>query len=107
MMLWEGVRPLSNLFPAYSSEFIQVSEVFHRELAETYPHIDLFEEYGRMNIWLRANPRRRKTQRGIPRFIVNWLMKVPKPSGEIRVGANPFQNVHVRPEALARARERK
>lgn len=31
------------------------------------------EELRRMNVWFDANPTRRKTSRGIRRFIVNWL----------------------------------
>jgi hypothetical protein len=38
-----------------------------------YPELDLRRELERMASWLEANPRQRKTARGIPRFVRNWL----------------------------------
>jgi hypothetical protein len=40
---------------------------------EAYPAIDVLGELRKMTMWLEANPSRRKTERGMPRFCVNWL----------------------------------
>lgn len=40
---------------------------------DTYPGIDVLAEGRRARAWLDANPTRRKTRRGMKRFLVNWL----------------------------------
>jgi hypothetical protein len=40
-----------------------------------FPNINVAQEFCSMAIWLEGNPARRKTQRGIKRFIANWLIK--------------------------------
>lgn len=44
-----------------------------REYWESYPGLDLESELRRARQWLRDNPKRRKTDRGMPRFLTNWL----------------------------------
>lgn len=43
--------------------------------AELYPAVDVLQELRKMKGWLDANPERRKTKRGIKRFINSWLSK--------------------------------
>lgn len=38
-----------------------------------FPGVDVPQELHKMRAWLKANPTRRKTRRGVNRFIVNWL----------------------------------
>jgi len=38
-----------------------------------YPAVDVMGELKRMRAWLDARPTRRKTARGIKRFITGWL----------------------------------
>ena len=40
---------------------------------EAYPGVDVYQALRSMGAWLEANPAKRKTARGINRFIVNWL----------------------------------
>ena len=40
---------------------------------ETYPGVDIQQGFRSMRAWLIANPTRRKTQRGIGRFVMAWL----------------------------------
>lgn len=40
---------------------------------ELFPGVDVMNELRRMLAWLEANPRQRKTPRGIARFIQGWL----------------------------------
>jgi uncharacterized protein YdaU (DUF1376 family) len=40
-----------------------------------YPAVDVMQQLRNMSGWLEANPTRRKTAKGILRFVVNWLAK--------------------------------
>lgn len=42
---------------------------------DLYPAVDVRQELRKMVGWLDANPSKRKTSRGIKRFITNWLSK--------------------------------
>lgn len=42
---------------------------------ELYPATDVICELRKMKGWLESNPNKRKTKRGIKRFITNWLAK--------------------------------
>lgn len=43
------------------------------EWSELYPAVDVMQALRKMKGWLDANPKKRKTKRGILHFIVNWL----------------------------------
>ena len=45
------------------------------EWKAAYPAVDVVAELRRMRAWLDANPRRRKTRRGMKAFVVNWLSR--------------------------------
>lgn len=42
---------------------------------ELFPAVNVLQELRKMSAWADANPQRRKTDRGIRKFIVNWLSK--------------------------------
>ncbi len=42
---------------------------------EQYPQLHVASELRKAQAWLDANPTRRKTPFGMPRFLVNWLNK--------------------------------
>ncbi|OEF57935.1 hypothetical protein [Enterovibrio norvegicus] len=44
-------------------------------LSKTYPNIDVRAEIAKAADWLASNPTRRKTPRGIKRFITGWLSR--------------------------------
>lgn len=46
-----------------------------QEWAGLYPAVDVIQQLRAMRGWLLANPKNRKTQLGMPRFINNWLAK--------------------------------
>ena len=56
------------------SEYI-VSEEDIAEWRKTYPAVDVEQELREMRSWCRANPKLRKTKRGVRRFIVAWLAR--------------------------------
>lgn len=43
--------------------------------AELYPNVNILQELRKMKGWLDANPAKRKTSRGIKRFITSWLAR--------------------------------
>lgn len=62
-------------------------ETFNPEEADiiawqkTYPAIDVHQELMAMESWLDANPTRRKTKKGIKRFINAWLARAQDKGG--------------------------
>lgn len=42
---------------------------------DAFPAVDIESQLKRMIVWLNANPTKKKTRRGINRFIVSWLSK--------------------------------
>ena len=47
----------------------------YRLMVATYPGLDVKQCLHVAQAWLVTNPRRRKTKRGMPRFINNWLSR--------------------------------
>lgn len=54
---------------------------------QAYPAVDIRQELLRMISWLDANPKRKKTRRGIDRFITTWLSKEQDRGGVYRGNA--------------------
>jgi hypothetical protein len=53
-----------------------------------YPRLDVLQECRMACAWVEANPTRRKTKRGMPKFLVGWLNRAqPKPGGYQRQAA--------------------
>ena len=51
------------------------------EWQRAYQDIDVFNEMAAMSCWLDANPGRRKTKRGMKRFVNSWLQRANKAGG--------------------------
>ena len=64
---------------------------------EAYPAVDIRQELRKMIAWLEANPQRRKTRRGIDRFICIWLSREQDKGGRYKGGA-PQEQVSVQQE---------
>ena len=58
------------------------------EWSELFPAVDVMQELRKMKSWLDSNKTRRKTKRGIARFINNWLSK-EQDQGRIPVRSEP------------------
>jgi len=54
---------------------------------KTYPAVDVFGELAKMESWLDANPTKRKTFKGIKRFVNSWLSRA-----QDRGGSSPIQS---------------
>lgn len=56
-----------------SGETWDLTESGDELLARAFPEIDRLEQYAKAAGWLGANPTKRKTPRGMPRFLFGWL----------------------------------
>ena len=59
--------------PLIDNTLYQISEEKVNEWQQVYQAIDVKNELEKMKCWLNANPKNRKTRKGIERFIVAWL----------------------------------
>lgn len=76
-----------------------VSQNDFEEYEELYPNVDIMQELRKMKGWLNANPTKRKTKRGIKRFINSWLSREqdkPKPNN-ISNNVNISNNIKEKP----------
>lgn len=56
-------------------------------LRQLYPAVDVEQEFRKMYAWLDSNPKNRKTERGIKRFITGWLGRAQDKAPSIRSSA--------------------
>lgn len=62
--------------------FFDVTEGYFLEQVALYPGVNIEQEFRNMLGWLNSNPAKRKTPRGIKRFITTWLQNSQdKPRG--------------------------
>lgn len=61
-----------------------------KEWQELYPSIDVMQELRKMKGWLNANPTKRKTKKGIKRFINSWLSRSVDKANQNRNEVLPF-----------------
>ena len=65
--------------------------IFQRDIdtfADLYPAVDILQAMRGMKGWLMTNPTKRKTKRGIGRFINSWLAREQDKGGKKAVGYN-------------------
>jgi hypothetical protein len=43
------------------------------EWQDTFPNVDVLQQLKSMKLWLKDNPKKRKTKNGVRRFVTNWL----------------------------------
>lgn len=77
-------KPIITLTLHDNSEYAVV-EYQLKEWQELYPDVDIMQELRNMKGWLNANPTKRKTRRGICKFINSWLTREQKKEMEKRV----------------------
>ena len=61
--------------PLNTGETYPVTQEQCQEWAGLYPAVDVIQQLRAMRGWLLANPERRKTARGIRRFVNGWLSR--------------------------------
>ena len=60
-------------FPTKDEKPFRLQESFVAELKSTYQRIDIEYQLQKARLWLIANPARQKTNRGMTRFLNNWM----------------------------------
>ncbi len=53
----------------------EIKQSVVNEYKSFYPNVDVIQEMRKMKGWLLSNPSKRKTRRGVLRFVNNWLSK--------------------------------
>ena len=51
------------------------TEALFAEYVRLYPNVDVKQQFNVMRSWCLSNPKKRKTKRGITRFVNSWLTK--------------------------------
>lgn len=51
------------------------TEALFAEYVRLYPNVDVKQEFNEMRLWCLSNPERRKTRRGVKRFVNGWLSR--------------------------------
>lgn len=73
--------PSGILLPLNDKSFYDVPQDKIALWRATYPAVDVEQELRRMVAWLDSNPTKRKTRRGIERFINSWLARMQDSGG--------------------------
>lgn len=60
---------------------------------DVFPAVNVEEQLKRMVVWCNANPTRKKTRRGIERFITNWLSREQDRGGRYCGGVRSKNNL--------------
>ena len=76
------------MLPLNTGEEYPVFQSDIDEFAELYPAVDVLQAMRGMKGWLMTNPAKRKTKRGIQRFINSWLAKEQDKGGNSKYQRN-------------------
>ncbi len=68
-------EPVAILLPLNTGEGYPVTCAFADQMRSLYPAVDVSQELRAMCGWLIGNPAKRKTKRGVVRFITSWLAR--------------------------------
>ena len=102
-------NPSGILLPLNDKSFYDVPVDKIAMWKEVYPAVDVEQELMRMIAWLDSNPTKRKTRRGIERFINSWLARTQDSGGtkgqkgDVEPVGNNSYDTNARWESLKRA----
>jgi hypothetical protein len=74
---WDAAEPFTLLAD---------QEAMARVLVSAYPDVDLVGESRKIIAWWFANPSKRKTKRGVKRFINAWISRASRPGNRSQFG---------------------
>ncbi|HJX50441.1 MAG TPA: hypothetical protein VJ438_03190 [Candidatus Nanoarchaeia archaeon] len=82
----------SNIDNIYrQGKYFNITNERHNNYKQLFPTLNIDNEYKKMEIWLDDNPKKRKTEKGYPRFVSGWLGRAkenePKTNNEVPFGA--------------------
>lgn len=66
---------VAGTLPLVDGTDYQVSKAQVFEWGEAFPAVDVTQQLRVMKEWVKANPNKRKTRKGVAKFIVSWLTK--------------------------------
>lgn len=78
------------------NETYDVEESYINEMQSLYANVDVKNELKKMRAWLINNPTKRKTRKGICRFINNWLAREQDKGGNY----NPTKIINVQDKSF-------
>lgn len=84
-----------NPFILKNSTYWYLSKMLYNNYKQTYTNIDVDHELKKMQSWLLSNESKRKTAKGMPKFINNWLSNTHPQSLN-----NNYQRQNVKPVNL-------
>lgn len=88
----EATEPLAVIaLPLNDNTEYGVTEAEVQAWKDLYPAVDVLQQLRNMKGWLLSNSAKRKTRRGITRFITNWLSKEQDRGGNYRGTQNMYQ----------------
>ena len=70
--------------PLADGTFYEAPVTKLQKWGEAFPAVDITGELKKMYLWLDSNPTRKKTRRGIERFIYNWLERTQNKGGSVK-----------------------
>ena len=69
----ESQAPSVLTLPLNDGSEYPITQLDIDEWQQTFPNVDVPQQMLAMRLWLKDNPTRRKTKKGIRRFVTNWL----------------------------------
>ena len=87
----EPEEPAVISLPLNDKTWYSITQKQVDEWSGLYPAVDVMQELRKMVGWLDANPTKRKTKRGILRFVTGWLAREQDKGGNKKQSAPPKQ----------------
>jgi hypothetical protein len=69
----EPQAPSVLMLPVNDGSEYPITQADIDEWQQAFPNVDVNQQMMAMRLWLKDNPTRRKTKKGIRRFVTNWL----------------------------------
>ncbi|WP_457659675.1 hypothetical protein [Sinorhizobium medicae] len=67
--------PTAIELPTVNGDMVSIFEADVAEWSEAFPAVNVRQQLAAMRSWLNANPKNRKTSKGMKRFVVSWLSR--------------------------------
>jgi hypothetical protein len=99
----ESTEPPVMVFPVVGSPDSPEWPLSASQVAEwsaAYPGVDVAAECRKAAAWVRANPSKRKTARGMPRFLVSWIGHSVDKGTAAKLPPAPAASPHLPPGTL-------
>lgn len=89
-----ALEPAVFLLPLNTGDQYPVTESALCQLEPLYPAVNVREEFRKMLGWFIGNPTKRKTKKGIMRFVTSWLSKAQDRGGGMAQGQLRVNSVY-------------